>query len=91
MQLQTAWEPFDFSAGVGISLSRSAYIGNTTKVFLTDLDAFEERDTAAYRELVPLLDTDMNCFLEKDEVDKEFFQYARPQHNSFWIEILQCV
>ena len=73
MQFQTAWEQLDFSAGVGIPLSRSAYIGNTTKVYLTDRDAFKKSVAAAYRDLVPLLDTDMNCLLERDEVDKGDF------------------
>ena len=49
-------------------MSKLDYVGNQTKAYTDDPDAFKEVVMAAYADLVPLYDLNMDCLIDQDEL-----------------------
>ena len=79
-RFHTFWEQIHFKAGVGVPLTQEAYVGNVTKDYISDPVAFRKEYRAALTDLASLLDTNENCLIEKDEVEKGLLK--QPGYNS---------
>ena len=87
-----------FRAGVGVGLTKSAFVGNITEAYRKDPVAFKKEIRAAIKDGMSMFDTNLDCLIEKEEFLHGFqdigrnnvvaeMEYFKVIHSSFKSEI----
>ena len=56
-----------FRAGAGVALSKTDFVTKVTDVYSKDVEGFKKEIAAAFRNLIPIIDTNLDCVADSNE------------------------
>ena len=56
-----------FRAGAEVALSKSDFVTKVTEVYMNDVQGFRKEIAAAFKNLIPIIDTNLDCVADSNE------------------------